>query len=148
MFKLFFIPAHTEHTGKHINTHKTPLSIPHSGRQERQRCLCASLCQACLLHYFKHDPKMNTQAAALHHPSSSQPPGMCGSTVEQHVVVRLHKTTVFLQFITRFPGNQNNNNQGLVFDLNYRFDRFPFSPSSLLMFVFFASPPPVSTTSP
>lgn len=77
---------------------------------------------------------MNTQIAAVCHQSSSPGTGYmrmaalilhsaCGSFMQ--IVVRGYtKQTVFLQFITRFPGNYNNSKRDCTLDLHYLFDRF------------------------
>lgn len=152
--KLFFDPVHTDCTASIFIHMKLISFVPCSGLnanqdRKRKRCLCMRRLSAmgCLHHYFKHVPKMNTQTAALHHQSFSQPPLLCvdGGSVWCHTLwssmwltVRLYKTTIFLRFITRFPENSNNNNQCLCLILIICLIDSPFFRlffSSLLIFV-------------
>ncbi len=105
---------------KHLQTHDAhhccrPLR-PNQAKI-RQSCLCTHLlaaCQGCLHQYFRLVPITITQMAAVTHQSSIRPPAglarmpaLCCSAHYSSVwlAVRLYKTTIFLQFITRFPGN-------------------------------------------
>lgn len=91
-------------------------------------CCLSGLCYDCISNLL---PEMNTQMAAADYQSSPPNPGGWRLCVVP-VAVRLYKTSIFLQFITRFPGNKKNKNQCCVFDLHYPSDRFSLSPPFLI----------------